>query len=195
MTAQPSRIEISLPDWVSDYAGDGHVIIPDIDQRMDYVIEASRRNIDNETGGPFAAAVFERDGGRLVSLGTNLVLSAGLSILHAEIIALTLAQLKTGSYDLGAPHLPRHELVSSAEPCAMCLGAVTWSGVVRLVTGAADADARGIGFDEGAKPGDWCGALEARGIEAVTGLRREQAAGVLSEYLRRGGHIYNSREN
>ena len=193
MTTQPSRIEFNLPDWIADYAGDGRVITGN-GQRMDFVIQASRLNIEHDTGGPFAAAVFERDSGRLVSLGVNLVMSLEASILHAEIVALTLAQQQTGAYDLGAARLPRHELVSSAEPCAMCIGALAWSGIVRVVTGATDGDARGIGFDEGPKPADWRNALESREIEVVTEFRRQRAAAVLSEYIDRGGHIYNSRE-
>lgn len=160
---------------------------------MKFVIEASRRNVEEDTGGPFAAAVFETDTGSLVSVGVNLVSSLGLSVLHAEIVALTLAQQRVGTYDLGAAHLPRHELVTSTEPCAMCFGAIPWSGIVRVVAGARDADARRIGFDEGPKLADWRGALADRGIEVVADVERDSAAAVLSEYVRRGGRIYNSR--
>jgi len=68
---------------------------------MSFVIEAAQLNISKSTGGPFAAAVFETESGKLVSLGVNLVTSEGLSILHAEIVAFALAQKKIGSYDLG----------------------------------------------------------------------------------------------
>jgi tRNA(Arg) A34 adenosine deaminase TadA len=86
------------------------------------------------------------------------------------------------------------ELVSSTEPCVMCLGAVVWSGVRRLVCGARDRDARKVGFDEGPKPDDWIGALEARGITVVRDVGREEAAGVLHHYVARGGVIYNARQ-
>jgi len=86
-----------------------------------------------------AAAIFESESGRLVSLGgVNLVTSEGLSILHAETLALALAQHKPGTYDLGRYDLPAHELVTVTEPSAMCLGAIPWSGVRRLITGARD---------------------------------------------------------
>lgn len=192
MTAQPPSIEFILPDWIAEYAGD-QPVITDIGGRMDFVIEASRLNVEKETGGPFAAAVFEGDSGRLVSLGVNLVTTLRASILHAEIIAITLAQRRAETWDLGASHLPRYELVSSTEPCAMCIGALSWSGIARVVTGATDADARGIGFDEGPKPDDWRGALESRAIEVMTEVNRDKASEVLADYARRGGRIYNSR--
>ena len=162
---------------------------------MAFVIEASRINVEQQTGGPFAAAIFERDSGKLVSLGINLVETEKLSILHAEMVAFAVAQAKLGTYDLGAEGLPAHELVTSTEPCAMCFGAISWSGVRRVVTGARDPDARSIGFDEGPKMTDWQSALEQRGIEVVRDIQREQAAAVLTDYLAGGGGIYNSRES
>lgn len=160
---------------------------------MRFVIAASRRQLAEATGGPFAAAVFERDSGRLVSLGVNLVTTQGLSMLHAEMVAIAAAQRCLGGFDLGAPGLPAHELVSSTEPCAMCYGAVPWSGVRRLVTGARDEDARGIGFDEGPKIRAWAEALRQRGIEVLSDVLRTQAAHVLADYAALGGPIYNGR--
>ena len=74
----------------------------------------------------------------------------------------------------------------------MCLGAVPWSGVTRLVCGATDADARAVGFDEGAKPAGWEQLLEGQGIDVETGVLRELSARILSDYARGGGVIYNS---
>lgn len=77
----------------------------------------------------------------------------------------------------------------------MCLGAIPWSGVSRLVCGARDEDARRIGFDEGDKPSDWIGRLRKRGIEVVRDVSRTEAVSVLEEYARNGGIIYNGRED
>ena len=73
----------------------------------------------------------------------------------------------------------------------MCLGAVPWSGVTRLVCGARDEDARRVGFDEGAKPADWIGAMESRGIAVVRDVLRAEAVAVLDLYVARGGRIYS----
>jgi tRNA(Arg) A34 adenosine deaminase TadA len=193
MTQQDSEIEIALPDWLSAFAA-RRSIIESVEERMAFVIAAARANVQAGTGGPFAAAVFESATGRLVSLGVNLVLHANLSVLHAEIVALTLAQRALGTYDLGGTGLPRHELVSSVEPCAMCYGAVPWSGVTRLICGARSHDARRIGFDEGPQHIDWSAALGQRGIAVRHGVMRDQAAAVLEDYVRGGGRIYNARE-
>ena len=161
---------------------------------MELVITLARKNVDEGTGGPFGAGIFEMLTGRLIAPGTNMVMSANCSVAHAEIVAMMLAQKRMGSYDLGADRLPAMELVSSTEPCAMCLGAVVWSGVRRLVCGSRDADARKVGFDEGSKPEDWIGALEARGITVVRDVEREAAVRVLEHYLAQGGMIYNARQ-
>jgi tRNA(Arg) A34 adenosine deaminase TadA len=195
MSFQPKVIEIQLPEWIDRFLCGYPDALPSIPDRMSLVIEAAQRNISEGTGGPFAAAVFEMESGRLVSLGVNLVLSQGLSILHAEMVAFALAQKKIGSYDLGRYDLPAHELVTSIEPCAMCFGAIPWSGVRRVIAGARDADARGIGFDEGPKMKDWRSELEKRGIATLCDISREAAAQVLLNYSLQGGIIYNSRES
>ncbi|WP_227815596.1 nucleoside deaminase [Nitrogeniibacter aestuarii] len=182
-----------LPDWLDVHAA-AYVATADVEARMAFVVDAARRNVAEGTGGPFAAGVFEQVSGRLVALGVNLVTTQGLSMLHAEVVALALAQRRLATYDLGAAGLPPHELVTSTEPCTMCLGAIGWSGVSRVVSGATDADARSVGFDEGPKPPDWAQALAARGISVNEGVGRAAARAVLDQYRAQGGHIYNSRE-
>ncbi len=194
MSFQPGILEIYLPEWMEGFLLGHASCISSVQDRMSFVIEAARLNIFQGTGGPFAAAVFETGSGKLVSLGVNLVTSGGMSMLHAEMVAIALAQKKTGSYDLGRRDLPAHELVTSTEPCAMCFGAIPWSGVKKVVTGAREADARKIGFDEGPKLKTWKKALEKRGIATLCDVERKAAARVLNDYAAQGGKIYNSRE-
>jgi tRNA(Arg) A34 adenosine deaminase TadA len=195
MSLQPSVLKIHLPEWIDHFLAGYPGNFSSIHDRMSFVIEAARRNVSEDTGGPFAAAVFEIESGKLVSLGVNLVTSEGLSILHAEILALALAQKKLGSYDLGSKNVPAHELVTSSEPCAMCLGAIPWSGVRRVIIGARDSDVREIGFDEGAKIEGWRSELNERGIVTLCDVERDAAVQVLRSYSRQGGKIYNSRES
>ncbi|VAX28407.1 Cytidine and deoxycytidylate deaminase family protein [hydrothermal vent metagenome] len=194
MATQPNRINFKVPDWIHDFIINQDIIL-EIEDRMQLVIEASRRNVIEKTGGPFAAAIFESDSGKLISLGTNLVTTQGLSILHAEIVAITVAQNILGTYDLGRKNKPRHELVTSAEPCAMCFGAIPWSGVYRVITSARDVDVRNIGFDEGPKLDDWSSSLKKRHIDVICDIKRDEAKQVLTEYSKLGGAIYNSRES
>ncbi|MBN1141439.1 MAG: nucleoside deaminase [Deltaproteobacteria bacterium] len=159
---------------------------------MSLVIELSRMNVENGVNGPFGAAVFD-ESGTLVAPGVNMVLSEGCSLLHAEMVALALAQKAVGRFDLGQGGERHFQLFTSTEPCAMCLGAIPWSGISRLFCAARDEDARAIGFDEGTKPCDWKKAFSSRGILVECDVLRSQAVEVLKSYARQGGKIYNSR--
>ena len=71
---------------------------------MELAIALARENARRGSGGcPFGAAVFERDTGRLVAVGVNAVMASGLSLAHAEMLALALAQRARGRFDLGDP--------------------------------------------------------------------------------------------
>jgi tRNA(Arg) A34 adenosine deaminase TadA len=173
-----------LVDWRAHYATD--------ESRMGLAIELARQNVLRGTGGPFGAAVFESDSGALVAAGVNSVTRLQNSMLHAEILAIMLAESRVGSYTLLGPGLPHHELVTTCDPCAMCLGAVLWSGVRRLVAGADRADASALDFDEGPVFPESYAYLESRGVAVVRGVLRREAAAVLELYRRQGGEIYNA---
>ena len=161
---------------------------------MDLVTTLSQLNIEQGTGGPFGAGIFRTDNHTLVAPGINLVLSSQSSLAHAEVVAIMMAQQTLGVHDLGADGLPPHELVTSCEPCAMCLGAICWSGVRHLICGARGSDAEAIGFDEGPKPKNWTTALEQRGISVKIDIGRPKATQVLQQYVDQGGEVYNSRQ-
>ena len=189
-------VELSQPDWLVDFFEDADALYPTTEDRMRLVVELSRMNVEHGTGGPFGAAIFEKESGELLAPGVNLVTSANCSVAHAEVVAISVAQQVVGSFDLGGPGQPHYELAASTEPCAMCLGATPWSGVRSLVCGARSADAERIGFDEGLKPRGWEQEFEERGIAVVRDVLRAEASAVLEEYASLGGEIYNSqREN
>ena len=190
MTELHRSITLRLPEWVAQHLTEPKAPLETREQRMRLAIELAALNQEHGTGGPFGAAIFDADG-RLVSVGVNLVVSSSCSFAHAEMLAIGTAQQRLGSYDLGGPERPTRELVASTEPCAMCMGAIAWSGVRRLVCGARDSDAREIGFDEGSKPDDWVGELETRGIAVIRDVCRDEARSVLRQYAESGGVIYN----
>ncbi|AHY46580.1 Cytosine/adenosine deaminase [Rubrobacter radiotolerans] len=189
---QYPEVKLGLPAWVAEAVRDR--TYPDVESRMRLATELAQLNVERGTGGPFGAGVFDRETGRLVAPGVNLVTSAGCSVAHAEMVAIMVTQKIEGTFDLGSDGRD-FELVTSTEPCAMCLGAVPWSGVRRLVCGARDEDARAIGFDEGAKISEWEAALAERDIAVLRDVGRERAAAVLRAYADGGGRIYNSRES
>ena len=177
------KLDLKLPHWLEEYISDPEKIYPTLEDRMKLVLELSRLNVVNGTGGPFGAGIFDMKTKRLLAPGVNLVEASNVSIFHAEVVAIILAQLMVGQYDLGGEGMLSYELVASTEPCAMCFGAIPWSGVRRLVCGARDEDARKIGFDEGPKMEHWSEALESRGIDVVKDVCRDEAVKVLIDYL------------
>jgi len=188
-----ATIEIQLPQWIGAMVEERGNRLTTVESRMRFVIELSRANVEQRTGGPFGAAVFEAGSGRVMGVGVNLVEASNCSLAHAEMLALATAQQAVGHYDLGGSTAV-YELVTSAEPCAMCLGAIPWSGVRRVVCAARGEDACEIGFDEGAKPPDWVGELRKRGIEVLRDVLREEARDILRQYAWTGGLIYNARQ-
>ena len=184
-----ARLLITLPDWVERFLRLQPKVFSTVEDRMRLVLALARQNIEHQTGGPFGAAIFD-DHGCLIAPGINLVTATNCSVLHAEIVAIMLAQQRLGRYDIGGGK-DRYELVASTEPCAMCFGAVPWSGVARLTCGARDEDARRIGFDEGPKLADWQQALAERGIAVLRDILHEEAVAVLDQYSGLGGIIYN----
>ena len=187
-------LTLTLPDWLDAGLRERPSQFATVGERMSLVLDLARANVERGAGGPFGAAVFERDSGRLISAGVNMVMPMNCCVLHAEVVAIIAAQRKLATFDLGSNGLPALELVASTEPCVMCYGATTWSGVRRLVCGARDEDARAIGFDEGAKTPHWREALRARGVDVIEDVMRAEAAGVLKLYRDRGGFIYNARQ-
>jgi tRNA(Arg) A34 adenosine deaminase TadA len=161
------------------------------EDRMRLAIAVARANVEQETGGPFGAAIFERDTGRVVAVGMNSVIRLNNSALHGEMVAFMMAQQRVGSYTLGASGAPAHELFTSCEPCAMCLGAMLWSGVKRVVYGAAREDATRLDFEEGPVFEASYQYLAERGLEIAGPLLRDQAREVLELYRARRGKIYN----
>jgi tRNA(Arg) A34 adenosine deaminase TadA len=187
----PRALQIDLPPWAAAREDDGRRYATDED-RMRVAIELAGANVSQGTGGPFGAAVFESESGRLVSVGVNSVVRLKNSVLHAEMVAFMRAQAAVGAYSLAAPGLQSHTLYSSCDPCAMCLGAALWAGVKRIVCGATRQDAVALRFDEGPVFPESYDYLVRRGIEVVHGVLREDARATLEQYRASGGVIYNA---
>ena len=182
---------VVYPDWVNATLDWNQRLATDED-RMRLAIRLARENVERGTGGPFGALIVERESGRLVAAGMNSVVRLNNCTLHGEMVAFMMAQQRVGSYTLAAPGLPVHELVTSCEPCAMCLGAALWSGVRRIVCGAAREDATRLRFEEGPVFAQSYSYLEARGIEIKRNVLRAEATEVMEQYRARGGPIYNA---
>ena len=189
-----NHFSVSLPEWLVKECERLPDRIESLEDRMRLVIRCSQLNIDHDTGGPFAAGVFERDTGRILSIGVNRVVPANCSSAHAEVVALSVAQARLKTFDLGGSHLPPNQLVVNWRPCAMCYGAVIWSGIRSLVIAGSDDRLEKItGFDEGPIHPQWQSELTKRGIAFQDGLLADEACRVFESFRDSGKLVYNGR--
>jgi tRNA(Arg) A34 adenosine deaminase TadA len=187
-------LTLTLPDWVSAELQSLPPTLPTLEERMAAVIRFARLNVDYDTGGPFAAGVFERDSGKLIVIGVNRVMPHNCSSAHAEVMALSFAQKQLGTFDLGGEGLPAHQLVVNWRPCAMCYGATIWSGVRSLVVAGDGPELEEItGFDEGPVHPDWVVEMEKRGISVVQDVLRDEAIAGFHAFAKANRIVYNGR--
>jgi len=186
-----SPVSWSLPEWMGQFLAPLPSHFATDEERMGVAVSCARRNILGG-GGPFGAALFGEESGELLAPGVNLVLSTGLSILHAEIVALTMAQQVLGMRNLAEAIRGGVALYTSCEPCAQCHGALLWAGISRLCIAGRREDAEMVGFNEGPKSPwpQWGEELEERGIRISRDVCREEARAVLDAYRAQGGVVY-----
>lgn len=176
-----TSVGFRLPDWLAETPLPAAPASDEACMRL--AIAAARENVARGTGGPFGAVVRADATGEIVSVGVNLAPSTGNPVLHAETVAISLAadRLEGG----GAL-----TLFTSCEPCIMCLGALHWSGIRRIVSAALKADAEAVGFSEGAGTRELRAEMAARGVTFEDGLLREEGAEVLRFFVASGKVIY-----
>lgn len=96
---------------------------------------------------PFAALVVDAAGQIVAEAGNDSLPPEGDPTRHAELVAAALA----------ARHLPPEALAgatlySSAEPCAMCAGAIYWCGIGRVVYALSEHALLGLTGDHPENP-------------------------------------------
>ena len=106
---------------------------------MQAIVTASGNIADG--GGPFGAVVVRE--GRVISRSGNRVVSEHDPTAHAEVLAIRMAAAALGTHDLSDC-----VIYSSCEPCPMCLGAIYWSGIRRVVYASDRYRAAAAGFDD-----------------------------------------------
>ena len=102
--------------------------ISDDDKRIREVITIAK-NAADKGNRPFGALLVAADGA-VLARGENTQASDQQVLAHAEMNLLHEAVQNYGPDVLG-----HATLYTSAEPCAMCTGAMFWSGIGRLVFG------------------------------------------------------------
>ncbi|MET0233859.1 MAG: nucleoside deaminase [Kibdelosporangium sp.] len=110
---------------------------------QEWLAQALRLATDNVTagGGPFGAIVVRDD--EIIATGTNQVTPTLDPTAHAEIVAI-----RTACQAIGDFRLTGCVLVSSCEPCPLCLSAALWARLDRVIFAADRHDAAAAGFDD-----------------------------------------------
>ena len=111
------------------------------DRLMRQAIALAVENVEQGRGGPFAALVVR--GGSVIATGTNRVTTQNDPTAHAEVSAIRAACAALGDFQLTGC-----TLYSTCEPCPMCLGAIYWARLSRVVYASTQADAAAAGFDD-----------------------------------------------
>ncbi|SFS50836.1 nucleoside deaminase [Saccharopolyspora flava] len=107
---------------------------------MARAIELATANV-HDGGGPFGAVIV-RDG-EVVATGANRVTPDLDPTAHAEVVAIRNACRELGTFSLAGC-----VLVTSCEPCPMCLASAMWARVDRVLFAADRDDAAAAGFDD-----------------------------------------------
>lgn len=104
--------------------------------------ELSRIHMEAGEGGPFGAVVATVDGA-VIAEGWNQVTSTNDPTAHAEVSAIRKAAASLGTHVLSG-----HVIYASCEPCPMCLAAISWARLDRVVFANGREDAARVGFDD-----------------------------------------------
>lgn len=103
-------------------------------------IEIAKESI-TKGGGPFGAVLVKDD--KIISEASNRVVLNNDPTAHAEILAIRQAASLLNTFGLEGC-----VLYSSCEPCPMCLGAIYWSGIKKVVYSCNRVDAEKAGFSD-----------------------------------------------
>jgi len=118
---------------------------------LEEAIRLSRKGMRANEGGPFGSVVVRGD--KVVGRGWNRVLVSHDPTAHAEVEAIRAASKKLKRFDLSDC-----VIYASCQPCPMCLSAIYWAGIRRVVYANTAGEAAKIGFadqfiyDELARP-------------------------------------------
>jgi guanine deaminase len=135
---------------------------------QDFIREAIRLSVENvkNGGGPFGAVIVKE--GKIIATGVNRVTDHNDPTAHAEVNAIRSACNVLNTFDLSGC-----DIYSSCEPCPMCLGAIYWARLSKLVFANTKKDARDIKFDDSFIYDEIALPFEKRSLPTKTMLRDE----------------------
>ncbi|MGH9554442.1 MAG: nucleoside deaminase [Terriglobales bacterium] len=132
---------------------------------------------------PFGAVVVR--GGELVAAAHNTVWLDCDPTAHAEVNAIRQAARALGRIDLGGC-----EMFTTCEPCPMCLSAIHWSKIARVVFAATIDDAAAAGFSELRVGAQELAKLGGSALRVELAASREEGRALFQEWRQAGGRSY-----
>lgn len=111
------------------------------EQFMRVAIQLSREMMQQGKSGPFGAVIVKDN--TIVARGYNQVTANNDPTAHAEVQAIRQACQQLNTFDLSGC-----EIYTSCEPCPMCLGAIWWARMNKIVYAANRVDAAQAGFSD-----------------------------------------------
>jgi guanine deaminase len=145
---------------------------------MRLAIETARQGIASGQS-PFGSVIVR--GGEVMAATHNVVWRTCDPTAHAEVHCI-----RTAAAALGTIALHGCTLYSTTEPCPMCLSAIHWAKIDRVVFGASIADAAQAGFKELFVSAKELAALGRSPLVVESGLLRAECAALFDEWKRAG---------
>lgn len=110
------------------------------DEFLNRAIILAKQSIDNG-GGPFGAVIVQDN--QIIAEGNNRVTPDCDPTAHAEVVAIRRAAQAIENYMLEGC-----TLYTSSEPCPMCLAAIYWARIERVIYANPHQQAASAGFDD-----------------------------------------------
>jgi tRNA(Arg) A34 adenosine deaminase TadA len=104
--------------------------------QMRSLVDFTARSLHTAHPRPFGASIAQTDSGRILLRALNRVAQEKDPTAHAEVRAVRLA-----AHKLGCASLAGYTLYTTCEPCPMCMSAILWAQLDRVVYGATIEDA------------------------------------------------------
>ena len=151
---------------------------------MELAIKRARETMNQNLGGPFGAAVIDKDG-TILSVTSNSVLGDHDPTAHAEVNAIREACKAKGSHDLTGC-----VIYATGHPCPMCLSAIIWANIKTVYYGCTPADAEEIGFRDDFIYNFIQDGLQDETVLKISEKNRHECLTLFREYHEQAREIY-----
>ncbi len=155
----------------------------DLDAYIQEAIAEALNGIRANDGGPFGACIVYQD--KIVAKAHNTVLRDRDPTCHAEINCIRAASKVLKSFDLS-----ECVLISTSEPCPMCLGAIYWARIRKVFFGVKTEIAEQYGFSDVFIYKDLSKPPELRFVSLSGGISSEKCLELFKEWHKLNRELY-----